>query len=141
MYGFCSNKALCWAGLSFKMFIWQPTVVGRALQNKVCPSFCLPGCFLRIQSLAFSKYLHGARKPYKFKWHTRGLLSQDGLLKTAYSEKRSFCYVFLLIFVFWNSSMLQVFVSCICCFLALIFVCAIMLNLYMQQMCYIGHGE
>ena len=54
---------------SFKVVIWPPAVVGRVLQNRVCPSFrssfCWSGSFLEIASLVFSKFWHGARNLYE----------------------------------------------------------------------------
>ena len=46
MYGFCSNKALYSASLSFTMFIGPAAVARRVLQNRVCSYFPLCGCFL-----------------------------------------------------------------------------------------------
>ena len=56
----------------------------------------------------------------------------------SFDNKWSFCYVFYFCFL---KQQYAVFVSCICCLLAVIFVCIIMLNLYKYQICYIGHGE
>ena len=54
---------------SFKVVIWPPAVVGRVLQNRVCPSFrpsfCRSGRFLEIASLIFSEFSHGARNLYE----------------------------------------------------------------------------
>ena len=53
MYGFCNNKALYSAGLSFTMFTGTAAAARLVLQNKVCPSFPLSGCFPGIESLVF----------------------------------------------------------------------------------------
>ena len=62
MHGFCSNKTLFSASFSFTMFIGLAAVARRVLQNRVCPSFPLPGCFLGIGLLVFSEFWRGARK-------------------------------------------------------------------------------
>ena len=61
MYGFCSNKDLYLASLSFTMFIGPVAVARWFLQKRVCPSFHLSGYFLGIGSLAFTK--GGATNP------------------------------------------------------------------------------
>ena len=59
-----------------KLFNWTLVVAGRALLNRVCPSFhpsvlpsfhlsCLSGRFLGIASLVFSKFWNGARNLYE----------------------------------------------------------------------------
>ena len=63
MYGFCSNKALYSAILSFTMFIGPAAGARRVLQKRVCPSFLLSGQFHGIGSLVFSKFWCGARNP------------------------------------------------------------------------------
>ena len=59
----------------FPRVIRPSAVAGRVVQNRVCPYFCplfrpsfrpsfpLSRCFLRIASLIFSKFWHGARIP------------------------------------------------------------------------------
>ena len=69
IYKFCGNKALYWAILLFTMFIGPAAVAQQVLQNRVCPSFSLSGCFLGIGSLVFFKFWHGARN-----WYLRLLL-------------------------------------------------------------------
>ena len=60
MYGFCSNESLHSATF-FIIFIGPAAVVRWVLQNRVCPSCSLSGCFLGIGSLVFSKFWHRAR--------------------------------------------------------------------------------
>ena len=78
---------------------------------------CLPGVF--FPKMAFIKQ------------HALGSSHACFRAMISFDNKSSFCYILLLVFVFWNSSMLQMFVSCIWCLLALIFVCIILSNLYM----------
>ena len=49
MSGFCNNKALYSASLSFTMFTGPVAAVRRVLRNRVCPSFPLSlGVFLEL---------------------------------------------------------------------------------------------
>ena len=61
MYGFCGKKTLYSASLSLTVFIGAAAVARRVLQNRVCPSFPLSGCFFGIGSIVFFKFWHGAR--------------------------------------------------------------------------------
>ena len=61
--------------LSFKyhsnavVLVGPPAVAGRVLWNKICPSSCLPRCFLWIWSLDFSEFQYGPRNPYEVLWY------------------------------------------------------------------------
>ena len=48
MHGFCSNKALYTASLSFTMFIGTVAAARQVLQNRVCPSFPFSSVFLEL---------------------------------------------------------------------------------------------
>ena len=78
MYVFVSNLA----SFSCTMFIGPTAVAGKVLQNKVCPSFHLPECLLRIGSLFFSKFWHGAGNPYEV---ARGRARFFFLIKTSFA--------------------------------------------------------
>ena len=82
MYGFCSNKALYSASLSFTMFSGPAAVAQRVLQKRVCPSFLLSGYFLGIGSLVFSKFWHGAVAPWSGPWQNQIFLEKLFLLQT-----------------------------------------------------------
>ena len=53
--------------LAFKFHSTErPLVVaGRTLWSRLCPSWHMSGCFLRIGSLYFSEFWHGAKNPYE----------------------------------------------------------------------------
>ena len=61
IHGFCSNKALYSASLSFTIFFGPVAITWWFLQKRVSPSFPLCGYFYGKGSLLFSKFGHVAR--------------------------------------------------------------------------------
>ena len=56
MYGYCSNKALYSASFSFTIFTGPAAVAWQVLQNRLCPSFPLPRCFLELDLYFFLNF-------------------------------------------------------------------------------------
>ena len=77
MYGFCSNKVLYSASLSFTMFTGPAAIAQWVPQNRVFPFFLLSGYFLGIRSLVFSQTLARCWKPtWSGPWQKQNFLEK-----------------------------------------------------------------
>ena len=109
---------------SFKVVIWPPAVVGRVLQNRVCPSFrpsfCWSGSFLEIASLVFSKFWHGARNLYEVVPDKAGFSGEKKFChqnwenRLKMGQKQGFLYLLksLVINFYWICSKMKIYIIC-----------------------------
>ena len=110
-----------------KLFNWTLVVAGRALLNRVCPSFhpsvlpsfhpsCLSGRFLGIASLVFSKFWNGARNLYEVVFdrvgfsRTNFFTSKMGKIDQKWAKNRVFLTLLKKLVI--NCSITKIYIIC-----------------------------